>query len=117
MPQIIEVAPRELVRIAPADAGKLEFSTNGGRSWLLRCQKASVGSFVDLLVVGRELLAVTDKGIAYSTNGGRSWLSRVQATSNTGKFLTLMLDGATLLAQTEKGLFFSTNQGRSWLKR
>lgn len=117
MPQMIEVGARELLRIAPTDAGKLEFSTNGGRSWLMRCQNTSAGKFVDLLVVGREVIAVTEKGLSYSTNGGRSWLLRTQATSNTGKFLTLMLEGNTLLAQTEKGLFFSTNQGRSWLKR
>lgn len=113
MPQLISYG-RELIRIGAGN--KIEFSTNDGRSWTVRYSGASAGTFRDLLAYGRELLAVTSKGIFYSTNEGRSWTSRFTG-SSAGEFISLADGGRELLANTSKGLYFSTNEGRSWTKR
>lgn len=62
----------ELIRISPKDSKKIEYSTNQGRSWILRYN----GSFSDLMDSGKEILGTTDKGLFYSTNEGRSWILR-----------------------------------------
>lgn len=113
MPQLISYG-RELLRIGPGN--KIEYSTNDGRSWFSRFTGSSVGTFRDLLPYGKELLAVTNKGIYYSTNEGRSWFTRYTG-SSAGEFLSLVDGGKELLANTSKGLFYSTNEGRSWFKR
>lgn len=113
MPQLISYG-RELLRIGPGN--KIEYSTNDGCSWHSRFTGSGGGTFRDLLPYGKELLAVTDKGIYYSTNAGLSWYPRYTG-SSAGEFLSLVDGGKELLANTSKGLFYSTNAGRSWYKR
>ena len=106
MPQIVNLG-RELVRIN-AQRNSVEYSQNGGRSWVMRCCNGSYGEFRDLLVYGRELLACT--------NEGRSFAPR--CTNNSyGDFLNLQDSGTELLANTSKGLYYSRNEGRSWVRR
>ena len=76
MPTMINKG-NEMIRISPKDSKKLEYSTNQGRSWLIRyAGSSSTGNFQDLMDGGKELLGTTDKGLFYSTNTGRSWLLR-----------------------------------------
>ena len=74
MPQIVNLG-KELVRIN-TQKNTVEYSQNGGRSWVMRFSNNSYGTFRDLLVYGRELLACTSKGLYYSRNEGRSWVKR-----------------------------------------
>ena len=120
MPQIIKTggglfSSGELIRINPSN-NTIEVSTNEGRSWSPRCTNASYGTFRDLLLVGREILAATSRGIYVSTNAARSFSPRCTNTSY-GEFLNLQEEGNTLLANTTKGLYYSTNGGRSWVRR
>ena len=114
MPQTVNLG-RELVRINPAK-NSIEYSQNGGRSWVMRFCKNSYGTFRDLLVYGREVLACTSKGLYVSTNDGRSFSPRCMNNSY-GDFLNLQDAGTELLANTSKGLYYSRNEGRSWVKR
>lgn len=121
MPQIIKVggglfSNGELIRINPSN-NSIESSGNGGHSWIPRCTNTSYGTFRDLLLVGREILAVTSRGLYVSTNSGRSFSPRCTNTSSYGDFLNLQEEGNTLLANTTKGLYYSTNGGRSWVRR
>lgn len=77
MPQMINRG-QELIRICPKDAKKIEYSTNGGRAWMIRCQGTSTrDKFTDLVDNGKEILGQTDNGkLFYSTNEGRSWIRR-----------------------------------------
>ena len=106
----------EIVRINPQKANQIDYSTNGGRTWMSRYSGSSCGEFIDLVHYNNELIAITTKGIYYSTNSGRTWMSRYTGTS-CGKVLSLMDNGKELLAQTEKGLYYSTNSGRTWMRR
>ena len=106
MPQIVNLG-KELVRIN-ALKNSVEYSQNGGRSWVMRCCNSSYGEFRDLLVYGSELLACTSKGLYVSTNEGRSFAPRC-TNSSYGDFLNLQEAGTELLANTSKGLFFSRN--------
>lgn len=120
MPQIIKTggglfSSGELIRINPSN-NSIESSGNGGRSWIPRCTNASYGTFRDLLLVGREILAATSRGLYVSTNSGRSFSPRCVNTSY-GEFLNLQDEGNTLLANTTRGLYYSTNGGRSWVRR
>lgn len=120
MPQIIKVggglfSKGELIRINPSN-NSIESSGNGGRSWIPRCTNTSYGTFRDLLLVGREILAATSRGLYVSTNSGRSFSPRCVNTSY-GEFINLQDEGSTLLANTSKGLYYSTNGGRSWVRR
>lgn len=120
MPQIIKVggglfSKGELIRINPSN-NTIEVSTNGGRSWSPRCTNTSYGTFRDLLPVGREILAVTSRGLYVSTNSARSFSPRC-VNSSYGDFINLQDEGNTLLANTTKGLYYSTNGGRSWVRR
>ena len=120
MPQIIKTggglfSKGELLRINPSN-NTIESSGNGGRSWIPRCTNASYGTFRDLLLVGREILAATSRGLYVSTNAARSFSPRCVNTSY-GDFLNLQEEGNTLLANTSKGLYYSTNGGRSWVRR
>lgn len=112
MPQLINYG-KEMLRIS---AKGIEYSTNNGRTWLLRYNGTSCGSFIDLLPYGNELLAITTKGLYYSTNEGHTWLLRYSG-SSCGTFNSLTDGGRELLASTSKGLYYSTNSGRTWLKR
>ncbi len=67
---------KELIRISPKTATKLESSTNDGRIWIQRFSGSSCGDFHDLTDNGREILAQTSKGLYYSTNEGRTWIKR-----------------------------------------
>ena len=106
----------EIVRINPQKANQIDYSTNGGRTWMSRYSGSSCGEFIDLVHYNNELIAITTKGIYYSTNSGRTWMSRYTGTS-CGKFLSLMNNGKELMAQTDKGLYYSTNSGRTWMRR
>ena len=103
MPQIIKTggglfSKGELLRINPSN-NTIEVSTNGGRSWSPRCTNASYGTFRDLLLVDREILAATSRGLYVSTNAARSFSPRCVNTSY-GDFLNLQDEGNTLLAVT-----------------
>ena len=113
--RMVQVA-NEIVRINPQKANQIDYSTNGGRTWMSRYSGSSCGEFIDLVHYKNELIAITTKGIYYSTNSGRTWMSRYTGTS-CGKFLSLMDNGKELLAQTDKGLYYSTNSGRTWMRR
>lgn len=106
----------ELLQINTAK-NSIEYSSNGGRSWVTRCSSStSYGTFISLLPYGREILACTSKGLYASQNQGRSFSPHCTNTSY-GDFLSLMQNGNELLANTSKGLYYSRNEGRSWVKR
>lgn len=67
---------KELIRISPKTATKLEASINDGRTWFQRFSGSSCGDFYDLTDNGREILAQTSKGLYCSTNEGRTWFRR-----------------------------------------
>ncbi|MGX9985803.1 hypothetical protein [Soonwooa purpurea] len=68
---------KELIRISPKDAKKIEYSITSGRNWNTRYNgSSSVGEFSDLSDNGKEILGITSKGLYYSTNEGRSWIKR-----------------------------------------
>jgi hypothetical protein len=67
---------KEMIRISPKQANKIEYSTNDGRSWMTRYSGSSCGDFSDLVDNGKEILGTTSKGLYYSTNDGRSWMKR-----------------------------------------
>ncbi len=120
MPQIIKTggglfSSGELIRINPSN-NSIESSGNGGRSWIPRCTNTSYGTFRDLLLVGREILVATSRGLYVSTNSARSFSPRC-VNSSYGEFINLQDEGNTLLANTSKGLYYSTNGGRSWVRR
>ena len=52
MPQLINYG-KEMLRVSPKG---IEYSTNGGRSWMMRYSGSSCGTFLDLLPYGNELL-------------------------------------------------------------
>ena len=106
----------EIVRINPQKANQIDYSTNGGRTWISRYTGTSCGEFIDMVIYNDELIAITSKGVYYSTSSGRTWINRYSGTP-CGKFLSLMNNGKELLAQTDKGLYYSTNSGRTWIKR
>ncbi|MCK9339921.1 MAG: hypothetical protein PHQ33_03750 [Bacteroidales bacterium] len=66
----------ELIRINSKDARHLEYSKNGGTTWLVRYNGITCGNFYDLMDNGSELLAQTEKGLYYSKNKGITWLFR-----------------------------------------
>lgn len=121
MPQIIKIgggifSKGELLRINPSK-NAIEVSTNEGHSWSPRCTNASYGTFRDRLLVDREILATTSRGLFVSTNAARSFSPRCTNTSSYGDFINLQDEGNTLLANTTHGLYYSTNGGRSWVRR
>lgn len=68
---------KEILRISPSDNRKIEYSSNQGRTWVLRYGGSSnTGLFRDLMDSGKEILGTTDKGLFYSTNDGRTWVLR-----------------------------------------
>lgn len=107
----------ELLRVNTTK-NTIEFSQNSGRSWMPRCSDStSYGSFISLLLYGREIFACTSKGLYASQNQGRSFSPRCTNTSSFGDFLSLIQNGNELLANTSKGLYYSRNEGRSWVRR
>lgn len=114
MPQLVPHGS-ELLRIN-VQKNSIEYSSNGGRTWLNGFCMSSVGTFRDLLVVGTDVFAATSKGLYWSRNGGATWVTRYN-NSAVGEFQTLATDGAVLLAGTSKGLFASRNQGMTWERR
>ena len=113
--RMVQVA-NEIVRINPQKANQIDYSTNGGRTWITRYSGTSSGEFIDMVIYNGELIAITSKGVYYSTSSGRTWINRYSGTS-CGKFLSLMNNDKELLAQTDKGLYYSTNSGRTWMRR
>lgn len=75
MSQMI-VLGKELLRINPKNACHIEYSSNAGRSWVIRYMGTAAGKFMDLQVVGGEIIALTSKGTYYSTTQGRQWVLR-----------------------------------------
>lgn len=75
MGQMVTVG-NEILRISPKNACHIEYSYNGGRSWLARYIGAAAGKFMDLQVVGGEVLAQCQKGTFYSKDKGHTWLKR-----------------------------------------
>lgn len=75
MPSIITTEPGRLLRISPKDPHILQVSTNGGRTWSSPMGRYCY-AFEELIDEGREILAITDRGLYYSTNGGRTWVFR-----------------------------------------
>lgn len=67
---------KELIRISPKSASKLEYSTTNGRTWSTRYSGTSCGDFQDLTDNGKEILAQTSKGLYYSITEGRTWNKR-----------------------------------------
>lgn len=67
---------KEIIRISPKKANKIEYSTNEGRSWITRYSGNTCGDFQDLSESGEKILAQTSKGFYYSSNDGRSWIKR-----------------------------------------
>lgn len=67
---------QEIIRISPKSASRIEYSTNGGRTWSMRYSGSSAGDFQDLTDNGEEILAQTSKGLYYSKNEGRTWSKR-----------------------------------------
>jgi hypothetical protein len=68
---------KELIRISPKDARKIEYSTTSGRTWILRNGGSYIqGEFQDLTDNGKEILGMTSKGLFYSTTDGRTWIRR-----------------------------------------
>lgn len=114
MPQIVNLG-RELLRIN-TQKNSIDYSHNEGRSWVMRCNNSSYGTFRDLLLYGRELFACTSKGIYVSTNNGYSFAIRC-SNSSYGEFLNLQDTGRELIANTTKGIYYSQNAGRSWVTR
>lgn len=66
----------EMIRISPKSPSKIEYSKNGGSSWISRYTGSSYGEFMSLSDGGNVLLATTSKGLYYSKNGGSSWLKK-----------------------------------------
>jgi len=67
---------KEIIRICPSNKQKIEYSTSDGRAWSTRCLNSSYGDFLDLTDNGKEILAMTSKGLYYSTSDGRAWSKR-----------------------------------------
>ena len=61
MPQLVPHGS-DLLRIN-TQKNSIEYSSNGGRTWLNRFCMSSVGTFRDLLVLGTEVFAATSKGL------------------------------------------------------
>lgn len=75
MSQVIVVG-KEMLRISPKNPNHVEYSYNGGRSWLVRYLGMTAGQFRDLQIVGSEIIALTSKGTFFSKTQGRTWLFR-----------------------------------------
>ena len=68
---------KEMFRISPKDSKKIEYSTNQGRTWIVRYSGSSnTGAFSDLMDAGKEILGTINKWLYYSTNDGRTWICR-----------------------------------------
>lgn len=72
----IIILGKEFLRISPKNPCHIEYSYNGGRSWLLRYIGNAAGQFKDLQISGREIIALTSKGTYYSKDNGRIWSLR-----------------------------------------
>ncbi len=73
MSKILDLG-KELIRISPQNPCRLEYSTNGGKIWMLRCTVPLTGGFLSLVNVGSELIAITTKGTYVSKTQGRTWV-------------------------------------------
>lgn len=68
---------KEMLRISPKDSKKIEYSTNQGRTWIVRYSGSSnTGAFSDLMDAGKEILGTINKWLYYSANDGRTWICR-----------------------------------------
>ena len=115
MPKMLDLG-KELLRFnSSKDA--IEYSINGGRTWVVRSTNRLLDDCTDLFEWGDEILACTPRGICYSRDNGKSWTQRYTSTSTTGTFQTLHSDGSTLLAETSKGLYYSRQSGRDWTRK
>lgn len=75
MSQMI-ILGKEIIRICPTNACKIEYSTNNGLTWYMRNFDPNHGEFRDLVLNGSEIIALTSKGTYFSKNKGLTWLRR-----------------------------------------
>lgn len=116
MPQIISLGS-ELLRIN-TQKNSIEVSKDGGRNWSLRrASSSSYGTFMDLLLFGQMVFAVTSKGVYFSKDKGVNWSLKRTNSSSFGDFQSIMQDGTNLLAQTSKGLYYSKDGGTNWTRK
>lgn len=55
---------KEMFRISPKDSKKIEYSTNQGRTWIVRYSGSSnTGAFSDLMDAGKEILRNYKQGV------------------------------------------------------
>ena len=74
MPQIVTCGS-EFLRIN-AQKNSIEYSSNGGATWVTRYNNSAVGEFQTLATDGAVLLAGTSKGLFASRNQGMTWERR-----------------------------------------
>ena len=68
---------KEMLRISPKDSKKIEYSTNQGRTWIVRYSGSSnTGAFSDLMDARKKMRGTINKWLYYSTNDGRTWICR-----------------------------------------
>lgn len=116
MPQIISLGS-ELLRINP-QKNSIEVSKDGGKNWSIRkASSSSHGTFMDLVLFGQMVYAVTSKGVYFSKDKGSNWSLKRANTSSSGNFQSIMQDGTNLLAQTSKGLYYSKDGGANWTRK
>ena len=116
MPQIISLGS-ELLRINP-QKNSIEVSKDGGRNWSIRrASSSSYGTFMDLLLFGQLVFAVTSKGVYFSKDKGLNWSLKRANSPSYGDFKSIMQDGCNLLAQTSKGLYYSKDGGLNWTRK
>ena len=65
---------KELLRICPTNTAKLEYSTNGGRYWIIRFNgNSSIGQFSDLMDNGKEDHGTTSKGFCVNDRNNKCY--------------------------------------------
>jgi hypothetical protein len=67
---------KEMIRINLTTKTKIEYPTNDGSCWMARSISKSYRDFPDLTDNGKEILAMTSKGLYYSKNEVRSGMKR-----------------------------------------
>lgn len=64
----------EIIRINPNDPYELQYGSGSmGHGWNHRCKSESIGKFLEVRVILRELYVKGDHGLFNSRDGGRTW--------------------------------------------
>ena len=68
---------KEIIRICPQNVAKLEFSMNGGKTWL-QCFSGNSTTRLssDLMNNGTAISGTTSTGLFFARKKGRTWLLR-----------------------------------------